>query len=331
MREWNVESLFELTNAYQPAAVLMAAAELDVFSALAEAPLDGAQLAAAVRGDPRATTILADALAALGLVVKRDDRYSPAPGTVDALTARGARTIVPMLRHRANCLRSWAQLAAAVRSGHPPGEVPSILGDQADLSSFIEAMDVGNREAAPRLVAALDLPPFRHLLDLGAGPGTWTIELLRRRPGAVATLFDLPDVIPIARRHLEAAGLAERARFVAGDFLCDESLPSGADLAWVSAIVHQNSREQNRTLFDKVHRALAPGGRVMIRDLVMDPSRTEPLPGALFAVNMLVRTSGGGTYTFEDLVEDLRSAGFGEAGLTRGPRPMDSVVSAARD
>ena len=329
-QEWTAEALFELTNAYQPACVLMAAAELDVFAALAERPRTAAELAAAVQGDVRATTILADALAALGLLMKHDGRYSPAPGTLETLTASGTRCILPMLRHRANCMRSWAQLAAVVRSGRPADTVPSILGAEGDLHSFIEAMEVTNREAAARLVDALELPAFQHLLDVGGGPATWTIALLRKHGRARATLYDLPEVIPIARRHLETAGLAERVRLVGGDFMSDEALPPGADLAWVSAIVHQNSREENRVLFGKIHRALAPAGHILIRDIVMDAARTGPLAGALFAVNMLVRTPGGGTYSLQELEEDLQVAGFREVGLARGPREMDSVVQAMK-
>ena len=86
---------------------------------------------------------------------------------------------------------------------------------------------------------------------------------------------------------------------VAGDFY-DDPLPSGADLAWVSAIVHQHAREDNRELFAKVREALAPGGRIMIRDIVMEPDRIAPPEGALFAVNMLVATASGGTFTMDE-------------------------------
>jgi precorrin-6B methylase 2 len=329
-QEWTAETLFELTSAYQPACVLMAAAELDVFSALAQRPSAAAELAIVVQGDVRATTILADALAALGLLAKHDGRYSPAPGTLETLTASGARCILPMLRHRANCMRSWAQLAAVVRSGRPADAGPSILGAEGDLHSFIEAMEVTNREAAAKLVDSLELPAVEHLLDVGGGSAIWTIAFLRKQARIRATLFDLPDVIPIARRHLEAVGLAGRVRLVGGDFMRDEALPSGADLAWVSAIVHQNSRAENRALFAKIFRALAPGGNIMIRDVVMDAARTAPVAGALFAVNMLVRTSGGGTYGLAELDEDLRAAGFRDVGLTRAPREMDSVVRAVK-
>ena len=133
----------------------------------------------------------------------------------------------------------------------------------------------------------------------------------------------------MAKRLLKQAGLADRVRLVAGDFMSG-ALPDGADLAWVSAIVHQNSRAQNRKLFAKLFSALEPGGMVLIRDIVMDASRTRPAGGALFAVNMLVNTPGGGTYTFGELRDDLSAAGFAKAKLLRRGQWMDSVVGAAK-
>jgi hypothetical protein len=128
---------------------------------------------------------------------------------------------------------------------------------------------------------------------------------------------------------MKKVGLASRVRLVPGSYDSD-ALPTGADLAWVSAIVHQNSRAQNRAMFAKVYAALAPGGRILIRDIVMDPSRTHPAGGALFAVNMLVATSGGGTFTFDELHEDLSSAGLVKVKYLRRGEWMDSVVCATK-
>lgn len=328
--EWTGESLQALGRSYQAACVLLAAAELDLFGALLDAPLSAGELAAACDADERATRILADALTALGLLEKRDDTYSPAPGVAPALAGDGPDTVRPMLLHQGNCLRSWAWLAATVKAGEPVEDGPSIHGAEADRTAFIEAMEVASRHAAGRLVAALGPPAFRHLLDVGGGPGTWTMAFLRAVPEARATLYDLPQALPIAQRHIEAAGLGERVDLVAGDFYADPALPAGADLAWVSAIAHQNSRRQNRELFAKVHAALVPGGEILIRDMVMDDGRTEPAAGALFAVNMLARTPRGDTYSLTELSEDLAHAGFGEPVLLRGEREMDSVLRAPR-
>jgi hypothetical protein len=107
-------------------------------------------------------------------------------------------------------------------------------------------------------------------------------------------------------------------------------LPGGADFAWLSAIVHQNSREQNRALYAKIYRALTAGGILVIRDIVMEASRTQPPVGALFAVNMLVGTEGGGTFTLEEFEEDLASAGFVDIELLHQDAGMDSLVRARK-
>jgi predicted O-methyltransferase YrrM len=182
---------------------------------------------------------------------------------------------------------------------------------------------------ADQVIRAVRPLQFRHLLDIGGASGTWTIAFLRVCPSARATLFDLPQVIPMARRRLAAAGLDRRVKLVAGDFGTD-ALPPGADLAWVSAIVHQNSRAQNRALFSKVFAALAVGGRVAIRDILMEEDRTRPVAGALFAVNMLAATEGGGTFTLAELREDLAAAGFAETALMRHDEAMNAIVVARK-
>jgi SAM-dependent methyltransferase len=131
----------------------------------------------------------------------------------------------------------------------------------------------------------------------------------------------------MAKQRLREVGIESRVRLAPGDFMQDP-LPTGADLAWVSAIVHQNSRAQNQKLFANVFQALDPGGRIAIRDIIMDPARTRPIAGALFALNMLVATEGGGTFTFAELEEDLKSAGFTEVALARQDETMNSVVVA---
>ena len=103
-------------------------------------------------------------------------------------------------------------------------------------------------------------------------------------------MFDLPEVIPMAEKRRGAGGWLPRAALVAGDYH-REPLPGEVDLAWVSAIVHQNSPGENRRLYRRVFDALVPGGRILIRDQLMEPDRTEPRAGALFAVNMLANWS----------------------------------------
>ncbi len=357
---WTAEDLLALGRTYQGAAVLGAAAELDLFSPLARAPLSAAQLARTLGCDERGVVILLDALAALRLLEKSGQRYALAPGLDALLTAEGPdspqstvhppsvaellrrtgspqsmvhspqQSVLAMAQHQARCLRNWAQLARVVQTGRPAQPLPSARGEAGEQQAFIGGMHDISAPVADEVIRAIQPLQFRHLLDIGGASGTWTMSFLRACPSATATLFDLPHVIPMAQRRLAAAGLANRVRLVAGDFYAD-SLPPGADLAWVSAIVHQNSRQQNRALFGKVFQALAPGGRIALRDVLMETGRTRPVAGALFAVNMLVATPGGGTFTFDELREDLASAGFVQPAVLRRDEAMNSVVAARKE
>jgi SAM-dependent methyltransferase len=139
----------------------------------------------------------------------------------------------------------------------------------------------------------------------------------------------LKDVIPLARERISSDGLLTRVELIAGDFYHDD-LPGGCDLALLSAIIHQNSPEQNTELYRRAFRALDPGGMLLIRDHIMDESRTRPPEGAMFAINMLVNTTGGDTYTFQEVEQGLKQAGFTNVRLLRSGERMDCVVGALR-
>jgi hypothetical protein len=140
-------------------------------------------------------------------------------------------------------------------------------------------------------------------------------------------LFDLSEVVALARERLAQEKLLDRVNLVAGSYF-DQELPAGHDLALLSAIIHSNSPEQNVNLYSKAFRALNSGGRILIRDYVMNPDRTYPRDGAIFTINMLVGTSGGRNYTYREIEESLQEAGFIRIKLLLKGDHMDSVVEA---
>ena len=328
-KPWTAEEILALGRGYQGAAVLAAAAELDLFSALSQVPLPASEIARKLQYDLRALTILLDVLVALRLLEKSGGNYALPAGLDAFLTPDGAQSVLAMAQHQAHCFRNWAQLARVVKTGRPAERAPGIRGEEGAQEAFIGAMHNISAPNADQVIRAVQPLQFQHLLDIGGASGTWTIAFLRACPSAQATLFDLPHVIPMARRRLADAGMDRRVQLVAGNFATD-ALPPGADLAWVSAIVHQNSRAQNRALFTRVFAALMPGGRIAIRDILMEESRTQPVAGALFAVNMLVATEGGGTFTFGELQEDLTAVGFAEVAVMRQDEAMNSIVVAKK-
>ena len=130
----------------------------------------------------------------------------------------------------------------------------------------------------------------------------------------------------MARERLADEGLADRVDLAPGDYNGD-NLPGGHDLALLSAIVHQNSHEQNVALYKNIYGALDPGGRIIVRDYAMSRDRTQPSSGALFAINMLVNTEGGNSYTFDEIQEGLEIAGFERVKLIQDSE-MSSLVEA---
>lgn len=328
-RQWTAQEVLDFSRAYQPACVLTAAAALDVFTRLNAKPLTAGALAGELGTDPRATTILLDALVALQFLSKQGEKYSVPEDVAEQLSERSAGNVLAMVRHTGNCLSRWAQLPKVIKTGKCAETGPSIRGAEADREDFIGGMNIISRPIAAAVIDKIRPVRFRHMLDVGGGPGTWSIAFLRAAPQARATLFDLPEVIPIAEQQFAKVGLSDRVTFVEGDYYTD-ALPEGADLIWLGAICHQNSRQQNRDLFSNVHTALADGGVAIIRDVVMDPSHTSPAGGALFAVNMLVGTEAGGTYSFDEYKEDLNAAGFTKVELLHRDEFMSSLIQASK-
>jgi hypothetical protein len=311
------EALLGLVRRFTESRILMSAARLDVFTLLSDAGLTAADVAERLQATLRGTTVLLDALTAMGLLDKDEGRYRCPPGLVAALSAESPTSVLPMVLHSDGMWQRWSSLTDIVRRGPDAGRGPSFTDeDGARQAAFVGAMHAIGRRLAGPLAAEIAPGPARRLLDVGGALGTYTQAFLEASPALHATLFDLPPVIELARRRLAAVNLRERVTLVAGDFYRDE-LPAGHDLALLSAIIHQNGPEQNAALYGKVRRALDPGGRLVIRDHVMSPDRTRPRSGALFAVNMLVGTPEGGTYTFDEIRDGLAAAGFERIRLLR--------------
>ena len=322
MAEWTQERILTLARNFMESRILLTAAQLDLFSLLAKSPLSAPEIANRLGGELRAVTILLDALAAMELLKKHDGAYTCEPSAAEWLTAETPKTVLPMIHHAGNLWTRWSNLTALV-AGSRVDEKAS----EQWLHSFIGAMHAIGAPQADRIVTKINPGEARKLLDIGGASGTYTIAFLRISPELKATLFDRPEVVKMAKDRLREAGMLDRTTFVAGDFYVD-ALPAGHDLAFVSAIIHQNSPEQNEAFFRRVFQSLLPGGRLVIRDHILEPDRTAPRPAAIFAVNMLTGTSGGNCYTFEEIRECLTRANFERVRLLEPDARMDGLVEA---
>jgi predicted O-methyltransferase YrrM len=310
------------------ARILLTAAELDIFEPLIKEAKTAKAAAKHLSADARGTEALLNAVTALGLLVKKEGKYRVRTGFEKFLAKASPESILPLLMHMAHLWKSWSSLTDIVLKGKKEAVGERRERDEETLNAFIGAMHSIGQHMAGEVVSRLDLSGRKTLLDIGGGSGVYTIAALKAAPHMRATLFDHPAVIEIARKKVAEEQLLDRVEFVKGDFYKDK-LPAGHDLALLSAIIHQNSRKQNVELYRKAYDALTPGGILVIRDYVMNDEHTEPPEGTLFAINMLVNTEGGGTYSFKEIAEDLQQAGFRDPKLLHHAE-MDSLVSARR-
>jgi predicted O-methyltransferase YrrM len=320
--ELDAEHIMTLCRGFIEPRLLFTAVELDLFSILSGKWLKAQELAGLRGWDPRALRILLDALTVIGLIDKRNERYSTTELSAEMLSRDGAYTVLDNALHGAELWHKWSQLTCRVVGTGKRQPIDT-------LRAFIGSMELSAPRLAPGIAALVRLDRGRRFLDVGGGGGAYTVAFLTRDRTLDATLFDRAEVLPITAEYLGDAGCLESVRLVAGDLTTDE-FPGAQDLVFLSAIVHSLSPAQNRDLFRRVWSALNPGGRVVIRDHVMSVDRLQPRAGTLFAVNMLVATEAGDTYTLQELSDALASAGFVDVRLLQDGERMNAVVEAYR-
>lgn len=301
-------AIFELATAFQRSRAFLTAYELELFTILNDDERTSGEVAAAIGSDARATDRLMNALTALGLLEKRDGRFRNAPVTAANLV-KGKPGYMAGFGHTNHLWRTWGGLTDSVRRGGAAQLEP--LADRGGewLRAFIAAMHARARLTAGDVIGLLDLDGVRRVLDVGGGSGVYAMAFVRARRGITAVVFDLPDVVPLTRGYIQSEGLAAEVETAAGDYLRDP-IGTGYDLVFLSAVIHSNSPDENRLLFRKAAGALVPGGRLVVQDFLMDEDRSGPPQAALFALNMLVGTPAGDTYTESEVRAWMAEAGF---------------------
>jgi SAM-dependent methyltransferase len=303
------EDIMQIATGFRHSRILLTAYELGLFSVLADEKETSADVADELATDARGTDRLMNALCAMGLLEKSDGLFSNTPSAA-GLLVEGKPGYMAGLMHTVHLWDTWSTLTDAVRAGGSVAMGP--VDDRGDkwLDAFIAGMHYRGTRQAEAVVSLLDIDGVTRVLDVGGGSGAFSMAFTRAKEGIRATVFDLPNVIPLTEKYLETEGYGGRVDTVAGDYHTDD-FGKGYDMVLLSAIIHSNSFDENRALIKKAADALNPGGQVVVSDFLVDEDRTGPPRPVFFALNMLVATGAGDTYT-ESEVRDM----MGKAGLT---------------
>lgn len=311
------EDIRRVASGFQQSRVLLTAFELKIFTLLEEKGKTAADLAEIIGADTRALSRLLNALCTMELLRKVRDIYFNTEISSRCLV-EGREEYMGNLGHSNHTYHKWTSLTNAVRKGSMQNY--SEINERGSdwLEAFIEAMHYRGVKQADILSKMIYLEDAKKMLDIGGGSGAFTMGFLKAFPNLEGVIFDLPNVIPLTKQYVKNAGFDSRVSYMEGNFMRD-SLGTNYDFIFLSAIVHMNSYEDNKLLVQKCADALNPGGKITIMDFVMNENRTEPKHGAFFALNMLVATKEGDTYTENEITEWYEAAGLKLLSSTNTP------------
>lgn len=304
----NPFTIREFASSFQKSRILLSAFELDIFTAIEETGTPSHQIAANLHLDEHACERLLNVLVSLGFLTKQDQLFLNTAESFNFLSKNSANYLGGLM-HTNHLWNTWSHLTQVVKTGASaqPAEI-NARGDDW-LVSFITAMHDRAIKQAPQQLANIDLTGINSLLDIGGGSGAFSMEFVNRKPSLEATVFDLPNVVPITESFIAKEGFANKIKTYSGDYTTNE-LPKGFDLVFLSAIIHSNSLEVNQQLIKKCYGAVNKGGKIIIQDWIMNNERTQPTAGAIFAINMLVGTEAGDCFTEHEVTGTLTAAGF---------------------
>ncbi len=309
-----IDRLAKISRGFQGAIVLITAVRLGIFDLLDRKALKSVEVAGKLELDHRAADIFLHALAGMELLEVDQGRFSNGP-LADELLVRGKTSYQgDIIAHSGRLIDRWLQLPTVLKTGKP-AEGPRSVEDKESRRDFILGMSNIAGLSAEKIAAGLDLAPARRMLDLGGGPGTYAVTFCRLNPELTAVVFDLPEVIDeITTDQVAEAGLSHRISFIRGDYLKDD-YQEDYDLVLVSSIIHSLGAPENRAIFGRCYRSMVPGGRIVIKDFLLDEDRVSPAFAAMFAVNMLVGTQAGGCFTIGEVTGWLEDSGFEQVEL----------------
>ena len=324
------ERIMQFAWGYAPTLILEAAIRHHVFDVLDAGPLTLAAVAQATGASTRGLSAIMNALVGLNFLEKKGDTYALAPESAAFLVSTKPAFQGGFLRHASTQLiPNWLHLADIVATGKGVEAVNQEGPGSEFFKKFVIDILPVSLPAAQILGKSLKLESATapvNVLDIAAGSGVWGIGVAMASPHVRVTAVDWADVIPITQKVAARFNLADRFTYINGD-LGTVDFGTGYNVATLGQILHSEGKQRSRELIAKVFAALAPGGTIAIAEFLVNADRTGPVNGLLFAVNMLVATDNGDTFSFEEISAWLKEAGFINPRTLDAPGPSPLILA----
>lgn len=322
--------ILEALDAYQITAVLKGAIELEVFTHIADGATSALEIARRANASERGIRILCDFLTIRGFLTKVDGAYGLTAESAAFLNKRSPAylgSVAFFFAHDYH-MNHFRNIAAVVRKGGSIGE--GNMGPDDPI--WVEfARDMAPLSMAARPLISLISEPGRPIkvLDIAAGPGMYGIMVAQNNPAAEIVAVDWGNVLEVARGNAAKFGVTERYRTIPGSAF-EVDFGGGYDLVLLTQFLHHFDPPTNIGLLKKIHGAMKPGARLATIEMMPNDDRVSPPFTAAFSMMMLASTPAGDAYTFRELEEMFRKAGFGESVIqTSAQTPLPIILTCA--
>ncbi|MGB5158492.1 MAG: methyltransferase [Desulfobacterales bacterium] len=304
--EWNPGKLLGISGNYWATCALHAGVKLDIFTVIGDQLLTGQEIAEKTDADPRGVIMLLNALAAMNLLIKKNDNYSNTVFSNSFLSKESQHYLGYIIMHHHHLMASWNDLDKGVKTGKAVRSRAS-FDDPEVRENFLMGMFNLATNIAPQIVGKINLAGKKHLLDLGGGPGTYAIHFCLKNPSLKATIYDQKTTRPFAEKTVAGFGLSDRISFKAGDYL-EKKITGTYDVVWLSHILHGGGPEDAQKIIQKAVSVLKPQGMILIHEFILNNDMDGPLFPALFSLNMLLGTDKGQAYSEKQIMDMLAAA-----------------------
>ncbi len=324
--------LMEIVGGFERSAVVLGAAQLDLFSPLGHGPATAAEVARQVGLPVRGVERVLNACAALGFVTKEGQCYRNSP-LADAFLVKGKPGYMGnMIKQTTDRYSAWGKLAEAVTQDKPvlPLTGAELFNASPEvLDNYVHGLFDMGKGLAQRICSLVDLSECRSLLDVAGGSGVYSIIFCRQFPQLKATVFDLPPILQRTQQIIAREGMADHVAVRAGNYFTDD-FGSGFDVILLSNMLQTEGRQTCQMVLKKAFVALNPGGKILIHGIMPNPDRVSPVQPVLFSLFMMLVFPEGEAYPGEEIIAWLHETGFVEGQKLALPPPAFTSLVVAR-
>jgi SAM-dependent methyltransferase len=321
--------LFDTVNAYQRTQAIKTAIELSLFTVIAQGDTAAKAIAEACAASERGIRILCDFLVIAGFLTKQDGDYGLTPDSamfLDKNSPAYMGTITDFVLSP-YLMDNFDYLTETVKQGSSAGKNKGLDPEHPMWVKFARGM--APMMAMPSQLLAQLVDPAGNqklrVLDIAAGHGLYGIAFAKQNPQAEITAVDWSNVLEVAKENAQAAGVADRYQLNPGSAF-DVDYGKDFDIVLLPNFLHHFDVDTCEILLRKVYSSLGKDGRAVTLEFVPNDDRVTPPQAAAFSMMMLGSTPSGDAYTFAELEQMFRNAGFARNEMYELPPSIQRVV-----